>query len=216
VVDYGIALPPSFPPGTGWEYSNTNYVMLGLIIEAVTGQEIRVVLQEQILDPLGLSNTSFPAQDDDSIPAPYARGRTVQGQPDGQTADATNWNPSWAWTAGQMISDLDDMHVWARVLGTGELLSPELQAQREQWVTIGPDAYYGLGIANFSGWLGHNGELPGYNSDSWYRPDLAATILVFTNSDINNPELRSTPSGAVFSGIRTILNREYPLPVAEE
>lgn len=210
VVDYGIGLPPSFEPGTGWEYSNTNYVMLGLIIEAVTGQDIRTVLHEQILDPLGLSSTSFPAQDDDSLPAPYARGMTVQGQPEDEPVDATNWNPSWAWTAGQMISTLDDIHVWGRVLGTGELLSPESQAQREEWVQIAPTAYYGLGISDYSGWIGHNGELPGYNSDIWYRPDLDSTILVFTNSDIDNAV--TTPSRAVFFGIVTIMNREYPLP----
>jgi D-alanyl-D-alanine carboxypeptidase len=218
LVDYGTGLTPSFEPGMGWEYSNTNTVMLGVIIEAVTGQDIRAVLQEQILDPLGLVHTSFPAQTDDAIPAPYARGRTEQGQPDGQSADSTNWNPSWGWTAGQMISTFDDLRIWGHALGTGELLSPEMHAEQLTWVTLPPNTperAYGFAIHIFQGWLGHDGELPGYNTSVNYRPDIDATVIVVANSDI--PDANGvSPTAAIYGPIFAILNREYPLPPAEE
>ncbi len=217
LVDYAIGLPPSFEPGTDWEYSNSNTVMLGLIIEAVTGQDISSVLQEQILDPLRLVHTSFPANDDDSIPAPYARGRTTQGQPDGQTTDATNWNPSWGWTAGQMISTFDDLLIWARALGTGALLSEAAFAARTDWVTLPPntpESAYGFGVGIRHGWIGHEGELPGYNAMVGYRPDLEMALVVVTNSDINADSGQS-PVTTVFESWTTIINREYPLPLTD-
>jgi D-alanyl-D-alanine carboxypeptidase len=217
LVDAAISLPPSFEPGTGWEYSNSNYVMLGLIVEAVTGADIRVALHELILDPLGLAQTSFPAQDDATIPAPYARGDTQQGQPAGVTADATHWSPTFAWTAGQLISTIDDMRIWARALAGGELLTPETQAERLTWVTLPPNSAekaYGLGIVYEQGWLGHEGELPGYNTGVYHRPDLDASLIIFTNSDIPNADGVS-PAAAVYLPIIEILNREYPLPPTE-
>ena len=218
LVDYATGLGPRFEPGTAWEYSNSNYVMLGLIIEAVTGEDIRTVLQELVFDPLGLAHTSFPAQDDDSLPAPHARGITAQGQPEGETTDATGWSPSAAWTAGQLISTIDDMRIWARALATGELLSPELQAERLTWVTLPPNSAekaYGLGIIHELGWLGHEGSIPGFNTGVYHRLDLDASVIIFTNSDIPNADGVS-PAAAVYLPIIEILNREYPLPLTED
>jgi D-alanyl-D-alanine carboxypeptidase len=218
LVDIALGLPPDFEPGTAYNYSNSNYVMLGLIIEDITGQDVRVMLHEQILDPLGLVHTRFPANDDTLIPEPFARG-TAYGET-GELQDATNWNFSWPWTAGQMISTQDDLHLWVRAMGTGELLSPETQAERLIMVPTVPDLrpgegeWYGLGIRANAGWLGHGGSIPGYNSELRYRPDLDASLIVFANSDIPDLETFTSPANAVFFGITTILNREYPLPPA--
>jgi len=214
-VEWVEGQPVLFEPGEGWNYSNPGTIMLGLIIEDVTGKPIRTVLQEQVLDPLGMDNTSFPENDDVLIPEPYARGVT-RDIVTGEQRDATNWNPSWGWTAGQMISTLEDLQIWARALGTGELLSAELIAERDTWVPVVPLYSYGLGIANFDGWVGHNGAIPGYNSDNWYRTDLDATILVFANSETMSEETNTLPADAVFNGLRTILNREYQLPSATQ
>lgn len=214
IVAYGIEMEPSFEPGAGWEYSNTNYVMLGLIVEAVTGQDIRDLYQERIFEPLGLDETTFPEPDDASLPEPYARGVTWQGLPP-EIREATNWNPSWAYAAGQMISTADDLRVWARALATGELVSEEMHAEQLTWVQVVPDVPevgYGLGIVNDFGWLGHDGTVFGYDTVMLYRPDLDLSLVTLANSDIPTEELM-WPAHSVAAGIMSIINREYPSEV---
>ncbi|PRC59480.1 serine hydrolase, partial [Mycobacterium sp. ITM-2017-0098] len=83
---------------------------------------------------------------------------------DGRETTATDWNPSWAWAAGGMISTVRDMHIWAPALATGTLLTRQMQQERLQTVdhdgTPAPHGY-GLGLFNLAGWIGHNGSLPG-------------------------------------------------------
>jgi len=192
----GIKESPLFEPGTGWFYSNTNYVLLGLILEKVTGKPIGDLYREQIIEPLGLKDTSFPDLADPSIPEPHAQGYTLQGKSSGQKPiDSTDWSPSGAWTAGQMISTVDDLLVYGRALGTGKgLLSPEQQSERlGSFVSDVPplnqpplkgDLAYGIGLGKDHGWIGHNGEIPGYNTYLFYHPELEAVVAVEVNSDI--------------------------------
>src|SRR5581483_5991236 len=98
--------------GHGFFYSNTNFVMLGLIIEKVTGKPYAQVLRHNILQPLGLKHTIFP--DNNIIPAPSWDGYTTQGTSNAQPVDSTAWSPTAAAAAGQMISNLADMLTWAR------------------------------------------------------------------------------------------------------
>jgi D-alanyl-D-alanine carboxypeptidase len=105
---------------------------------------------------------------------------------DGAEAVATDWNPSWGWAAGAMISTLDDMRIWAPALATGKLLDPATQQQRLQ--TVGAPGLpqqdgYGLGIFNLGGWIGHNGSLPGYQTVAVYLPEKQTTMVIFTNTD---------------------------------
>src|SRR5919112_5547209 len=100
VVQFAIEDSPAFDPGTEFQYSNTNTVLLGLVLEQATGKPISDLYRERIIEPLGLQETSFPNADDSSLPAPQARGYTLQGQDDGEPVDITNLNPSWGWTAG--------------------------------------------------------------------------------------------------------------------
>jgi D-alanyl-D-alanine carboxypeptidase len=108
LAQIGIEDSPLFDPGTEFHYSNTNTVLLGLVLEQVTGQPIGELYRERIIEPLGLQGTSFPDADP-SLPDPHAQGYTLQGQSSGEPVDATNWNPSWAWTAGAMISTVEDL-----------------------------------------------------------------------------------------------------------
>jgi D-alanyl-D-alanine carboxypeptidase len=208
LVQFAIDDSPAFDPGTDFQYCNTNTVLLGIVLEKVSGKPIGDLYREQIIEPLGLRETSFP-NTDPSLPDPHAQGYTLQGQDDGEIGNATNWNPSWGWTAGAMISTVDDLLVYGRALGTGEgLLPPEQQAERlnsflgEDLPPNSADRAYGLGIGREYGWLGHTGELPGYNTAVYYSPELDATVVVEVNSDIasgdcpeDKPTLTDGPEG---------------------
>lgn len=202
LVDVGLSHPPYFPPGMGWHYSNTNTVLLGIVIEKILGKPIAAVYQQYILSPLGLANTVWPASP--ALPSPYAHGITETSN--GKIVDATSWSPSQSFTAGQLISTLQDMKVWAKACATGAQISPALQRQRLQWVTLPPmtpDMKYGLGILYDHGWLGHNGSIPGYTSEVAYLPSKDATIVLLVNSDI--PVDKKTPVSALFHALTQIV-----------
>ena len=187
----GIKDSPVFAPGKGWQYSNTNYVLLGLVLEQVSGKPLGKLYQKGIIEPLNLRETSFPNTEDPSLPKPYDHGYTLQGQSNGKPTDATHWNPSWAWSAGGMISTVEDLLVYGRALGTGGGLLPrEQQAERLTSFLYGlkpntPHRAYGIGLGNQRGWLGHTGELPGYNTTLYYNPELDTTAVVEVNDDIS-------------------------------
>jgi D-alanyl-D-alanine carboxypeptidase len=195
--------PAEFAPGQGWQYSNTNYVLLGMVIEQITGQSIAEVFQERLFGPLGMTDTVFPGSSN-AIADPHLRGLTEQGQDDGATADATDWNPSEAYTAGEVISTLADLEIWAHALFTGEgILKPETQQMRRDSInrTIPPNtatAGYGFGIGDMGGWWGHDGQIPGYTTAVMHNYDLDTTIIVLVNSDIPLPgEKGPEPAPAV-------------------
>jgi D-alanyl-D-alanine carboxypeptidase len=194
---FGIKESPLFKPGTAWFYSNTNYVLLGLVLQQVTGKPIEQLYEEEIIEPLHLEETSFP-KTSSAIPEPYDRGYTLQGKSSGsKPIDSTHWSPSEAWTAGEMISTVDDLLVYGRALGTGkDLLSPQAQKERlDSFVDDVPplnrpplegDLAYGIGLGKDHGWVGHNGEIPGYNTYLFYHPDIDAVLVVLVNSDISS------------------------------
>jgi D-alanyl-D-alanine carboxypeptidase len=190
LLDYAFKHPVLFPPGEKFFYCNTNLILLGLVVEKVGGQPIQDFIQKNVLAPAGMNHTVFPT--DAAFPTPHAQGYTDQTAT-GKVEDAANWNPSWGWAAGAMISNLDDLHVWARTVATGilpngdTLISPATQKQRliTPPTTI-PGAGYGLGIFNVQGWIGHNGSLPGYETLTIYLPSAQATLVVLLNTDINH------------------------------
>jgi D-alanyl-D-alanine carboxypeptidase len=193
----------AFEPGTQTFYSNTNTVLLGMVIEQVAGKPLPEVIRSGIIEPLGLTHTDFPL--DASFADPHARGYTVQGQDEGVPADATEWNPSWGWAAGAMTSSLDDLLVWGKALVTGEgLLGQEMQATRLDSFDFSippnsPSRAYGLGIGLANGWYGHTGELPGYNTVVQRQRDAGITLVVMADSDIKagdcTPDKPALPTG---------------------
>ncbi|MBV9358296.1 MAG: beta-lactamase family protein [Chloroflexi bacterium] len=194
LLAYGLSQSPIFAPGAQFDYSNTNTVLLGLVIEKVTGRPIGDVFKEQILDPLRLNNTSWPGTSPE-LPVPYPQGYTLQSQdatPD-HPGNATNWNPSWGWTAGAMIMDMRDVLTYGRALGTGQgLLAPATQAER---LTSFPgSAGYGLAVGCVDGWVGHTGELPGYNTTLFYDTTRDTVVAVQTNSDIASGNCAESPT----------------------
>ncbi|CAL9451110.1 D-aminopeptidase [Streptomyces sp. enrichment culture] len=182
VLAYGFRHANTFAPGREFQYSNTNLVLLGLVIEKVGGRRLADFLHARVLRPAGLHHTLLP--NGGEFPGPHPRGYTDQTL-SGEVEDVTDWNPSWAWAAGAMISNLHDLRRWARILATGRLLSPATQAQRLRTLPTGhPGTTYGLGIFETNGWLGHNGSIPGYETVTVYLPEHKATLVIMINTDV--------------------------------
>ncbi len=185
---YAFSYPysPCFAPDERFDYSNTNTVLIGEAIENIlcrsplTCQGLESYIEEHVAKPAGLRHTVFPT--DATIPLPHAHGYAKLRN--GAIADTTDWNPSWGWAAGGMISTLDDMRVWTRVLADGSLISPDLQRQRLEFRPApqeGEGALYGLGMENDNGWIGHNGNIVGYLSFAFYLPAEQITMVVLFN-----------------------------------
>ncbi|GAA1512563.1 serine hydrolase domain-containing protein [Streptomyces albidochromogenes] len=181
LLAYGYKHRNTFAPGTKFQYSNSNLVLLGLVIEKVSGRRFGDFLDQRVLRPARLHHTLLP--EGAEFPDPHARGYTNQTL-SGAYVDSTDWNPSWAWSAGAMISNLHDLRRWARIVATGTLLSPQTQRERLKTLPTGfPGTTYGLGILKTGGWIGHNGSLPGYESVTVYLPSQKATLVLMLNTD---------------------------------
>jgi D-alanyl-D-alanine carboxypeptidase len=181
LLAYSFRHPLMFAPGSEFFYSNTNTVLLGLVVEKVSRQPLAVYIKQHILKPEHLTHTVFPSGA--AFPSPHAQGYAEL--PNG-TSDVTDWNPSWAWAAGAMVSTLDDLRVWARDVATGTLLTRATQKQRDRFISAPAlGGAYGLGLFRANGWIGHGGVLPGYQSLAIYLPSAQATIVVLLNSDTN-------------------------------
>jgi D-alanyl-D-alanine carboxypeptidase len=231
LLDVGLRASPLFSPGTAFQYSDSNYVLLGLVIRRVEGRPLRAVLRKRILDPLKLTETSWPGGST-ALPKPFSRGYTLQGQASDEPADATHWNPSSEWAAGEMISTVRDLLAYGRAFGTGKgLLRP--QQQRERMHSFDPrippesaTLSYGIGLVDDRGWIGHTGSVPGYTTAVYYRPAIETTVVVEANSDIvsgscpNQPTLVddpitrpcAIPADRIMGAVADALHHPYQLP----
>ncbi|MFE6164801.1 serine hydrolase domain-containing protein [Streptomyces sp. NPDC056486] len=163
---------PDFAPGTDWNYSNTNYLLAGMIIEKVTGETYADEIRRRIIEPLGLSATSVP-RTDPSMPKPSSRAYTkLSDAPDAKNHDVTEFNPSVGGAAGGMISDSADLNRFYTALLRGKLLPKKQLAQMKTTVAKGednPDERYGLGLESVKTscdtvvW-GHGGDIHGSSS----------------------------------------------------
>ncbi|WNV82192.1 serine hydrolase domain-containing protein [Umezawaea sp. Da 62-37] len=174
MVDLGLAKPAVFAPGGGWSYSNTNYVLAGLLVQKVTGRPIGEEITRRVIDRVGLRHTYWPAQGDQSIREAHPRG--YFGLPGEPLADVTEMDPSLGWAAGQLISTPRDLEEFFRALVGGGLLGPaELEEMRKTVDAPGASVRggerYGLGLQTFTlscggvAWT-HGGDSPGYETRS--------------------------------------------------
>ncbi|HDR7225643.1 serine hydrolase domain-containing protein [Bacillus toyonensis] len=170
LVKIGLSMPPEFAPGKGWSYSNTGYVLLGILIEKVTGNSYAEEIENRIIEPLELSNTFLPGNSSVIPGTKHARGYL---QPDGasELKDVTYYNPSIGSSAGDMISTADDLNKFFSSLLGGKLLKEQ---QLKQMLTTVPTGIaetggYGLGIyetklPNGVSIWGHSGGIPGFST----------------------------------------------------
>jgi len=183
LVDYAIPLSPLADPGAEYRYSNTNTVLLGMVVEQLTGVPLGEALRARIVAPLGLAHTVYPSQV--ALPEPHATPYEIDIVT-GAAEALPLINPTSLAGAGAMISTLDDLAAWAAALGDGRLIGPELQkerVERSRAVTNGPEyERYGLGIGLLKGWIGHTGSGVGFSAAAMYDPRTTATIAVSVNA----------------------------------
>ena len=198
----------------GWEYSNTNYVLLDTVIEQVTGQPIADVYEERIFGPLGNDADHLPDRDRRHR-RPHLYGISNENQPAGKTIVTTDWSPSAAFTAREIISTLDDVTKWGEAPFTGEgILEPAAQQPRRDSIIYGippansPTAGYGIGIGNRDGWWGHDDDIPCYTTVLFHNYDIRTTVVIAVNSDV--PTTGTPPRIPRRSGIRRARARQFP------
>jgi len=225
--------PPQFAPDASYEYSNTNYALLGVIAEKVGGRPLAQQFADRLFGPVGLTQTSLPAADDTSMPAPYSHGYMYGGSfyaladdpypADMQAAaqagtlqpvDYTNQNSSYATAAGGAISTADDLAAWMKALVSGKVFNADYH---QQWLTslqpedpAAPDGQkygYGISYQRFgpsAAMFYHGGELPGFNSFMGYDPDNDVALVIWTNLTLS-PDGRTTAQAM----LPTVLDEIY-------
>ncbi|WP_280340371.1 serine hydrolase domain-containing protein [Nocardia neocaledoniensis] len=183
LVRRAMTMPPQYEPGAKSVYTNTNYLLAGLLIERVTGHSAADEIGRRILEPLGLRDTYVPAARETGIRGPHARGyHQINGAP----VDFTDFDPSWGATAGDMIATASDMNRFFTALLTGKLLPPAQLAEMRRTVPFDrmPGADYGLALIHRTTpcgkevW-GHGGSIPGFETRNGVTADgTAVTVTV--------------------------------------
>lgn len=173
LVDLALAHKPLFAPGKGWSYSNTGYVLLGLLVQRVTGRPIGVEITDRIIRPLGLGDTYWPDAGEQRIRGAHPRAyKSRTGRPGGEPVDVSEMDPSRGWAAGQLVSTPRDVNRFLGALLGGRLLKPAMLAQMKRTVPVpgAPRGWgYGLGLTKIAlscgglAW-GHSGDVGGYST----------------------------------------------------
>jgi D-alanyl-D-alanine carboxypeptidase len=180
---------PPFAPGEGWEYSDTNYIVLGMIIERTGGAPYYEQLHQRLLQPHSLTRT-IPS---DTRLLPIVQGYAGPNNPFGGTDEMIRngtfaINPQFEWTGGGLATTSDDLVKWAKLLYEGRVLPESLMDDLLTGVQarLGPETRYGLGViirpTALGMTYGHSGFMPGYQTDVMYFPDMKLAIAVQVNS----------------------------------
>jgi D-alanyl-D-alanine carboxypeptidase len=200
LVDIGVSAPRTFAPGQGWAYTNTGYLLLGMIIERVTGNSLAAEYRQRIFRPLGLKDTRY-APDTLAIPKPFSRGYDVLAAgswPD----DVTGTSPTIAGAAGALVSAPDDMEKFIRAYLSGRLVPARLVSEMKIAapgslngappsvpLEKGGVGTYGLGLEHYTwshscGTFGHSGSIPGYHPYTFTTADGSRGAAMFLNADV--------------------------------
>ncbi len=174
---------PDFPPGTSWHYSNTNYYILGILIERVTGDTYEHQVQTRIIDALGLQNTYVPAPGNPYLTGNYAHGYFGVDS----LTDYTDTDPSYPWSAGSVVSTPTDLAIWVMAIYDGTLLNSYYQQQQRTYVTTTyPGMLYGLGIVQDNNYnlFGHRGQTFGYDCTMYYVEAKDTSLAACVNRSL--------------------------------
>jgi D-alanyl-D-alanine carboxypeptidase len=184
LVDIATGHPSTFAPGAGWSYSNTNYVLLGMVVQKLSGMPLSEVIRARLLQPLKLDHTFFDGEE--TVVGELGHGFDVT------VSDVTNkFDQSWAWAAGAMVSSTEDLLSWSQQLYGGHVLQPASLTLMTTFVDTGNKSLpgYGLGVVRedaantvVTTW-GHAGDTDGYHSEMFYLVDTGQTVVAVVNQD---------------------------------
>ena len=185
LVAIALAHPPVFTPGSSWEYSNTNYIVAGMLIKAVTGHAWGNEVQKRIVQPLGLTETSS-AGNASGLPLPFAMGYHIftTNPAEKEYTNTTLHNMSWAQAAGDIITTTRDENRFFRALMGGQLLNPTQLAKMKTIIPLGDGVGYGLGIiwtslpCDTRGAWSHDGGVVGYATSNGVTDDGKRSVVV--------------------------------------
>jgi D-alanyl-D-alanine carboxypeptidase len=195
----------NFAPGASQQYSHTDNVILGQVIERATQESIRELYEQNIFGPLGMKDTQYPI--DQEIQAPVLHAFTSER---GFYEDCTYWNPAWGSTPGLPTSNLRDLGKWGPIFGTGRLISPAHFQQQIAPTSVGkgqnsPNLYFAYGFVVSNGWLVQNPSINGYSGAFGYNLATGVTIVVeATKSE------KSTSDSSAFDIFRTVVSYVTP------
>ena len=192
LLAYAVHKPLYFEPGTNWAYAHTNYVILGLALEKITGRSVRDLMQDKVLGPLGMKQTSDP--DSPAIPEPVLHAYISVRAGERFYEDATLWDPSLTITRGAIqVTDLYDLHKSAIAFGSGMLLSPESHAAQVSTALRGTSKpvpgcptcipqterfSYGLGVNTTGNWVLQSPAFNGYSAIAAYHAGSKVAIAL--------------------------------------
>ncbi|MBM6404532.1 beta-lactamase family protein [Phycicoccus sp. CSK15P-2] len=188
LVDAALAEDSHFAPGSQWEYSNTNYILLGLLAQRVTGRPIGEQVTQRIIEPLGMEDTYWPEVGEQDIRGAHPHGYYADG-PGEPWQDLTRMDPSLGWAAGQLVATQQDLGRFMEALLGGELLEPAQLEEMRDTVPApefdpGDDAWeYGLGLARtrlecgVDAW-GHGGDIQGFETRNLVTEDGRWAVVV--------------------------------------
>ncbi len=191
MVELAAEQAPLFEPGTRWAYSNSNYVLLGLVIEAVTGTPVETELRARIFEPLGMADSFLQGEEEGSLEVHGYVPQTV-----GELDMIPYWNGTPAWTAGAIVSTTADMLRFSHGLFQGELLTDTSLGEMITPVGDAGSFRYGYGIIIGDGWIGHDGAVPGWMAQ-WIVTDEGNTIVTLQNRFDDADALARATSGAI-------------------
>ncbi|MFJ4981680.1 serine hydrolase domain-containing protein [Streptomyces coeruleorubidus] len=219
LVDIALAHPPNFQPEHGsrpgrpgrWDYSDTNYVLAGMVVEKATGCTYAHAVERLVIRPLGLRGTSVPGTAP-GLPSPHARHYSTlfEDGPQAKVRDVTEFSPTVAFSAGQMISTVGDVNTFLSSLLAGDLLPPAQQRQLLDAVPVdgdkghgGPQDVYGLGLRHFKlaegcwAW-GHGGMIPGSATRTLGSADGRQVMTMNRNGDWGEQRLEDAAVASEF------------------
>lgn len=176
---------PEFAPGAGWKYSNTNFYVLALLVEAVAGEPLARFIRRRLLAPLALDHTWL--QPDEADRAPLTPGHVLR-------AEATDrLDMSWAWASGGMVSTAAELCWWLTNLYAGDVLSPASRAAMLDVVDHGDGDRYGYAVYGRErggrAVVGHTGSTMGFRSDLFFDPADGTCVAVLSNDFLGKPAL---------------------------
>jgi D-alanyl-D-alanine carboxypeptidase len=168
----------NFAPGTSQQYSHTDNVILGQVIQRATGQSMKELYDINIFGPLGMQDTQFPINQE--IQSPVLHAFTMDRK---FYEDCTYWNPFWGSTPGLPTSNIHDLGKWGPILGTGRLIRPEHFQEQIAPTSVGKgrnraDLYFAYGFVVANGWIAQNPSINGYSGAFGYHLATGVTIVV--------------------------------------